>query len=598
LKIPIEISGNDISRVELLQNLKLLPATEIKEVAAPAIPRNNGQLREMLQWQPLLIYVFYGLVALVLVARILNSLGKIRRLSINYPSERLGEIRFVNTDEPGTPFSFFRWLFWNSRIELNSEPGQKIFRHELFHINQRHSVDILFLEIVAALAWFNPFFILIRKEMKAIHEFLADEHAINKSNDWEYAELLLRQVLNTRVQLVNPFFHNQIKRRITMIINPKKTSHQYLRKLMVLPVTFVVFLLFAFTFRHEKATGIEKCLETATIVVDAGHGGNDPGAISTDGKYTEAQLSLELARELQALAPAYNVRVVMTRDNDQFPGNASNKIDALRKRLEICDKTRPDLFISLHLNAADGSSAATGGFDAFIAGKKKSDESRAFATSILRQLSQVYQTNVQPRQREDAGVFVLDKNEFPAVILECGYITNAGDLAFIKNPANRQAIARNILEAIVGFRNNPNTPKESPREDTVPRSSTLPRLEGGDNIYEKVDIEASFPGGVNAWTEFLQKNLDAQVPINNHAPAGKYTVFAIFKVGRDGKVTDVRPLTKHGFGMETEVVNLIRRGPGWLPARQNGRVVSAYRKQPVTFVVPKEQKSESNNSSN
>jgi beta-lactamase regulating signal transducer with metallopeptidase domain len=77
----------------------------------------------------------------------------------------------------------------------------------------------------------------MKRETKAIHEFLADQFAVTENNRWDYAELLLMQVLNTNQRLVHPFFHNQIKRRIAMITSPQKTSHQYLRKLMVLPVT-------------------------------------------------------------------------------------------------------------------------------------------------------------------------------------------------------------------------------------------------------------------------------------------------------------------------------------------------------------------------
>src|SRR6187402_3357634 len=94
-------------------------------------------------------------------------------------------------------FSFFRWLFWNRKIELHSEKGEQIFRHELFHIQQKHSWDIIFMELISIFFWINPFFHLIKKELKAIHEFLADEFAVKGNRNWQYAELLLMQVLNT-----------------------------------------------------------------------------------------------------------------------------------------------------------------------------------------------------------------------------------------------------------------------------------------------------------------------------------------------------------------------------------------------------------------
>jgi len=104
-------------------------------------------------------------------------------------------------------------------------------------------------------------------------------------------------------------------------------------------------------------------------------------------------------------------------------------------------------------------------------------------------------------------------------------------------------------------------------------------------IFEKVEIEASFKGGESAWRKYLERNLNANTPVDNGAPEGTYTVWIQFVVDREGAISDVRALTSKGYGMEEEAVRVIKRGPGWEPAIQNGRKVKAYRKQPITFVV-------------
>ncbi len=104
-------------------------------------------------------------------------------------------------------------------------------------------------------------------------------------------------------------------------------------------------------------------------------------------------------------------------------------------------------------------------------------------------------------------------------------------------------------------------------------------------IFEKVDIEASFPGGDNAWAKFLQTNLHAEVPADKNAPAGYYTVLIQFLVDKEGKLSDITPLTNWGYGMEEEVIRVLKKSPDWTPAEQNKRKVKAYRKQPVTFMV-------------
>jgi periplasmic protein TonB len=114
---------------------------------------------------------------------------------------------------------------------------------------------------------------------------------------------------------------------------------------------------------------------------------------------------------------------------------------------------------------------------------------------------------------------------------------------------------------------------------------TIPLSDSNDYVFSKVEIEAKFPGGDKAWRSFLENNLNAAVPVINGAPVGAYTVIIQFIVDKTGKISNIIPLTNHKYGMEDEVVRILKRAPRWEPAIQFGRVVKAYRKQPVTFVI-------------
>lgn len=106
-----------------------------------------------------------------------------------------------------------------------------------------------------------------------------------------------------------------------------------------------------------------------------------------------------------------------------------------------------------------------------------------------------------------------------------------------------------------------------------------------EQTFTKVEVEASFKGGEGAWRKYLERNLNASAPVDNGANPGSYTVVVQFIVDKEGNISDVKALTSHGYGMEEEAVRVIKRGPRWEPAIQNGRQVKAYRKQPITFVV-------------
>ena len=108
------------------------------------------------------------------------------------------------------------------------------------------------------------------------------------------------------------------------------------------------------------------------------------------------------------------------------------------------------------------------------------------------------------------------------------------------------------------------------------------------NVFEKVDVEATFSGGEAAWRRFLEQNLNPNVPVENGAPVGIYTVIVQFVVDKTGAVSDIKTLTNFGYGMEQEVMRIMKKSPMWTPARQNNSTVKAYRKQPIVFVLEDE----------
>ena len=107
----------------------------------------------------------------------------------------------------------------------------------------------------------------------------------------------------------------------------------------------------------------------------------------------------------------------------------------------------------------------------------------------------------------------------------------------------------------------------------------------GDRVFTRVETEAAFPGGDAAWRNYLQKNLNGNIPVDNGAPMGLYYVLVQFIVSRDGSVSDLTALTNAGFGTEQEVMRLIKNSGKWIPALQNKRKVNAVRMQPVSFLV-------------
>jgi N-acetylmuramoyl-L-alanine amidase len=172
----------------------------------------------------------------------------------------------------------------------------------------------------------------------------------------------------------------------------------------------------------------------------------------------EKDLALQISQKIQQLAPSYKVNVVMTRTNDGLPDNTTDKSDGLKARTALTEKAKADLFISIHISATDDNKTDPrySGFEVFVSNKEddRTKQSKQLGSAIVQELSKLYSTNPALLQRS-TNIWVLERTPCPALLIECGYITNDKDLAFISNSSNQEAIAKKILEGIVKYKDNP-----------------------------------------------------------------------------------------------------------------------------------------------
>ena len=97
-------------------------------------------------------------------------------------------------------------------------------------------------------------------------------------------------------------------------------------------------------------------------------------------------------------------------------------------------------------------------------------------------------------------------------------------------------------------------------------------------IFTKVEIISPFPKGDSVWVKSLENQLNQSISFRNGAPLGNYLVYVQFIVTKEGVISDIKPLTSHGYGMEAEVVRALKKKPKWEPAPAGGRKVSEYRR--------------------
>ena len=106
-----------------------------------------------------------------------------------------------------------------------------------------------------------------------------------------------------------------------------------------------------------------------------------------------------------------------------------------------------------------------------------------------------------------------------------------------------------------------------------------------DSVFSRQLVEPEFLSGEDGWRNFLQKTLNANVPVLNNAPDGKYTVIMGFIINKDGILDEIKAEYDPGYGMVAEAMRVLKSSPKWLPASGYGKYQRVYRRQPITFLV-------------
>ncbi|MEP7165811.1 MAG: N-acetylmuramoyl-L-alanine amidase [Ferruginibacter sp.] len=375
-------------------------------------------------------------------------LFKIRRLVRKGPVTIVEHIHFIKTAAEGTPFSFFGFIFWNDAIDIDSKSGRQVFKHEVAHVQEKHSYDKLFINMILIFFWCNPVFWLIRKELNMIHEFIADKKAVEDGDTADFAAMILQATYpQYRFPLANNFFYSPIKRRLLMLTKQNKTKMNYISRLLVLPLAILVFA--AFTLKAKTYIdgnpGIKG--KMITVVIDAGHGGSDKGAGSADNIY-EKDITLAFAKRIKELNKSDNIKIILTREADIF--------QTPQQKAALAKEKGADLFISIHIDGAPESSKnMRTGMSVYVAKDKyeNSEASKLLASAVIANFLQNYGLAVMANPQQRGGIQVLQANTFPSILIEAGCINNPTDLAYLRTDKAVETFARDILKAIESYSN-------------------------------------------------------------------------------------------------------------------------------------------------
>jgi len=595
----------------------------------------------------------YALISAFFLFTFIIALFRIRQLLRKYSCNNLGDVYLILTNVKGTPFSFFRYIFWNEEIDLHSATGQQILQHELTHVKEKHSIDNIMVQVMMVFGWVNPFFWIAKKELQMIHEFIADKKSVDNGDAASLAEMLLTATYpQQQFLLTNSFFFSPIKRRLLMITNNKNPRFSYMRRLIVLPLMAIVVLLFAFRMKqenkqadHSNTGSSAKTINAATILANTVAIRKDTtnptlpkaSVFVVNGEritYEELNkidqntiLSMNVLKGKEAidkygkegengaieikLKPIYVLEgKIMASDFDLDKINKANiesinvlsgigasydygdegkrrgvvviKMKASSYPLYIIDgKKMPKGFEFSKINSPDIESINV--LKDEVAVNKYGDEAKNGVLEI--------------KMKTNAGSTIYGYTEFldrNKEVKACNWNKDRSNITIVLNDGTNETYdltnglsRQRAIDKYGALPIAPATLPEKPSVTIVSRKHIPTDQEDEDynKTFTEVQIPAEFPGGKEGWQKFLIHDLNRDLPVKNGAPPGKYTVKLNFIVHADGKVTDINTENDPGYGTKEEAIRVMKVGPDWNPAIQNGHTVTSIVKQTITFVI-------------
>ena len=551
---------------------------------------------------PVVLCPIFTLGALAVLIHVVISIIGIRRMIRSGNSQALesGETLII-TETDTAPFSWMKYIVI-SREDYESGYSQ-ILTHEKAHIALRHSWDILFVDMITALQWFNPAIWMLKADLRALHEFEADDAVMRSgANIKEYQYLLIRKAVSkSGYSVANSFNHSTLKARITMMLNKKSSRMSAWKALYVIPLVGISLAATAETkvdYQYEdqtpdntelvekystpvdkdtKKSFKEKNLKNGRITVDEENDVVTMIYYGLDGKERQSQITgLPLGKESYFINGSFATKgaadIALEKDPDAVLLSAylknGNKVRAIISAdygkfvtgIIDCSKPINTLVIKEGEEQPQLATVATPDLVYVINGERMPEgfDLNTIDPKTIASMEVLKTEKALQEYGTDKGVIVIttepskadEKKAVPDVYID-GKKATSEDIAAL--PAN---------------------PKGS-----VAADGTVWITTEDESKEKQQNCSPSFNGGTNAdFQKWVQENI--RYP---EGATSEGRVSVSFTVSETGKIEDVKALSGSDRKLNDEAVRVISSSPDWAPATKDGKPVAIRMIIPVEF---------------
>lgn len=500
-------------------------------------PTNVGLSEAELSWKTTLagwgMFLYYTGMAYFLIRFLVGMLTLTRFFRRARRSELFAELQaekhfhLYEHDGEEAPFSWLhRVLVARKDLEEN---GRTILLHEAGHVERRHSIDILLVELLIVIQWFNPAVWLIRRELQDLHEYEADEAVLAEGVDARHYQLLLikKAVGNRLIAITNHLTpNNNLNKRITMMLKKRTSPWAMAKYAFVLPLAVVGLTAFA----RPEVKEIEEVVTEIT-----------PSEVLMDKAILPATSQVEVDKDVKEATPKIAQKKVTQKKTEQ------KKVQN-EEQVFMVVEDMPEF---------------PGGMGA---------------------LSQFIATNLHFPSNDEvvAGRVIVQ-----FVVRKDGTVDNVKIVRSIAPAYDAEAIR--VVKMMPKWK--PGKQRGVPVNVRFTLPISFVKQDGKtklepDSIFLQPEKMPEFPGGIKACMEFLSKNLVYPAKAREANIEGR--VIVQFTVHEDGRTDNYSVMRGVDPLLDAEALRVLALMPRWTPAMKDGKPVSTRFTVPITFRLPKE----------
>ncbi len=515
------------------------------------------------------------LAALILAYKVITILNMLHK----NPKRWQGDVLIVLLLNSSAAFSFFQYIFLGSNIEADKK--EYIVQHEMVHVKEKHSLDLLAFEILRIVFWFNPLIYMYQNRLSILHEFIADAKAVKYKGKSEYYQSLLSELFETQqISFINPFFHQSlIKKRIVMLSKSKSKQIHLIKYALLAPVVMVMLMYTSsyantvkdpFPFLQKEVLNQELTFQELTEkyyteILDLAKNGKE-------SKIRDYGYGLQNYKYIMSIDEAARVKAYDKYSADLFVEQQKKENTYGKKEKEM---------VKIVLNKYNS-------YEEYLSYQKTdqavSDWESGTMDGILRlAVKDIKNLTNEEQKRYDKKMEMIKNDYFFHALL----MTDGKTTIDINMDKNNSTIIDNI-------KINKTSSEDEDVEVPYAVIDQVPLFEDCEPSGSK-DVDKDCTSRKIA--EFVNKNYNTDLA-TDLGLTGRQRINVIFKIGKDGKVKDVMSRAPHP-ALEAEAIRVINSMPNFTPGKQKGETVTVPYSLPILFQVSEDvsatNKKETNN---